>query len=48
MLGPVGFWIANSLGPALTAAVGIAWPLALGALATLLAARRVDRMDLVG
>jgi ABC-2 type transport system permease protein len=48
VLGPVGFWIANSLGPTLTATVGIAWPLALGALATLLAARRVARMDLVG
>lgn len=48
VLGPVGFWIANSLGPALTATVGIAWPLALGSVATLLAARRVERMDLVG
>jgi ABC-2 type transport system permease protein len=48
VLGPVGFWLANSLGPALTFAIGVGWPLVLGSLTTLAAARVVERMDLVG
>jgi ABC-2 type transport system permease protein len=48
VLGPVGFWLANSLGPALTFAIGVGWPLLLGTLTTLAAARAVERMDLVG
>jgi ABC-2 type transport system permease protein len=47
VLGPVGFWLANSLGPALILAIGIGWPLLLGALTTWAAAHRVERMDLV-
>src|SRR5207344_1082803 len=30
VLGPVGFWLANSLGPSLALAIAIAYPLALG------------------
>lgn len=48
VLGPVGFWIANSLGPRATLAVGIGWPVLVGALALALASRRVARADLVG
>lgn len=48
VLGPVGFWLANTLGPNLALSVAIAWPLALGAIATLAALRRAERMDLVG
>jgi ABC-2 type transport system permease protein len=48
VLGPVGFWLANTLGPRLIAGVGIGWPLILGALTTWLAAYRIERMDLVG
>lgn len=48
VLGPVGFWIANTLGPRLTLFVGVAWPLALGTVALAAARRRLARMDLVG
>jgi ABC-2 type transport system permease protein len=48
VLGPVGFWLANSFGPALTFAIGVGWPLLLGTLTTIAAARVVARMDLVG
>lgn len=48
VLGPVGFWLANTLGPARTLALGVGWPLVLGVLTTWLAARRIERMDLVG
>jgi ABC-2 type transport system permease protein len=48
VLGPVGFWIANTLGSRMSLAVGTLWPLFLGVLALGLAARRLRRMDLVG
>lgn len=48
VLGPVGFWLANAFGPHLALAIGVGWPLALGALALLLVRRRLTRMDLVG
>jgi ABC-2 type transport system permease protein len=48
VLGPVGFWLANTLGPRLVLAVGIGWPALVGTLALALAARRLDRADLVG
>jgi ABC-2 type transport system permease protein len=48
VLGPVGFWIANALGPQATLAVGVGWPLVLGALAAALALRCLQRTDLVG
>ncbi len=48
VLGPVGFWLANTLGPRLTLAVGVFWPALLGTLALMLAQRRLSRTDLVG
>lgn len=47
VLGPVGFWLANSFGPRLTLLVGAGWPVLLGTLCMLLAARRLRRSDLV-
>jgi ABC-2 type transport system permease protein len=47
-LGPVGFWIANALGPRIALFVGIAWPLIVGSLALWRASRRFSRSDLVG
>jgi ABC-2 type transport system permease protein len=46
-LGPVGFYLANELGPRALFALGIAWPLAFGALAWLFARRGFRRGDLV-
>lgn len=48
VLGPVGFWLANSLGPRMSVAVGIGWPLLLGTLALVRAERRLSTSDLVG
>jgi ABC-2 type transport system permease protein len=48
VLGPVGFWIANTLGATATLAVGVGWPLLLGTLAAGLAVARLKRADLVG
>ena len=48
VLGPVGFWIANALGPRATLAVGVAWPFAVGSAAIGLALGRLNRSDLVG
>jgi ABC-2 type transport system permease protein len=48
VLGPVGFWLATSLGPNLTLAAGIAWPALLGAVALAFARRRLRASDLVG
>lgn len=48
VLGPVGFWLANSLGPRMSFAVGIGWPLLLGTLALVRAERRLSTSDLVG
>ncbi|MFO0571445.1 MAG: ABC transporter permease subunit [Polyangiaceae bacterium] len=47
VLGPVGFWLANTFGSKLTLAVGVGWPLLLGSLAMLWARRRLARLDLV-
>jgi ABC-type transport system involved in multi-copper enzyme maturation permease subunit len=46
-LGPVGFYLANELGGGLLFALGIAWPLAFGALVLGLAWRAFGRDDLV-
>jgi ABC-type transport system involved in multi-copper enzyme maturation permease subunit len=46
-LGPVGFYLAERLGPAGLVGLGIGWPLALGALAFGLARERFRRDDLV-
>jgi ABC-2 type transport system permease protein len=48
VLGPVGFWIANTLGPDRTLACGVLWPVLLGALALLFAYRRLNKADLAG
>jgi len=47
-LGPVGFWLANTLGPRLTLAVGVGWPALLGTFAMWRAGRRLAASDLVG
>jgi ABC-2 type transport system permease protein len=47
VLGPVGFWLANTLGPRLTLAVGVLWPALLGTLGLLAAKRRLVSSDLV-
>jgi ABC-2 type transport system permease protein len=48
VLGPVGFWLANALGARIALAVGVGWPLLLGAIALTLAYRNLQRSDLVG
>lgn len=48
VLGPVGFWLANSLGAARALLVAVAWPVLLGTLALWRARRNVSRDDLVG
>jgi ABC-2 type transport system permease protein len=47
VLGPVGFWLANALGPGATLAVGLLWPLLLGTATLACASRRLSRSDLV-
>ncbi|MBM4383515.1 MAG: ABC transporter permease subunit [Deltaproteobacteria bacterium] len=46
-LGPVGFYLASELGPSLLFALGLAWPLAFGALAFAYAWRAFGRDDLI-
>jgi len=46
VLGPVGFWLSNALGPHWTLAVGVGWPAALGTVCAWAAARRLRRIDL--
>lgn len=48
VLGPVGFWLANTLGPKLLLVIGVGWPIVLGSIALALAERRVRKTDLVG
>lgn len=48
VLGPVGFWLATTLGPRLTLLVGLGWPALLGLLAAFASIRRLNRADLVG
>ncbi len=47
VLGPVGFWIANSLGARFTVLAGVAWPLLVGTASLVLAERQLIRSDLV-
>lgn len=47
VLGPVGFWLANILGPRLMLAVGVGWPALLGTVGLLAAERRLVSSDLV-
>jgi ABC-2 type transport system permease protein len=46
-LGPVGFYLANELGAGLLFALGVAWPLSVGALVLALAWRAFGRDDLL-
>jgi len=48
VLGPVGFWLATTLGPRLTLLVGVGWPIVLGSLAVYFSVRHLNRADLVG
>lgn len=48
VLGPVGFWLAHTLGPTLSLVVGVAWPLCLGTAALVRAERILVRSDVVG
>lgn len=48
VLGPVGFWLANTLGARWALLLGVGWPVAVGALALLVARRNLRRCDLVG
>lgn len=46
-LGPVGFWLANSLGPQVALLLAVGWPLLLGSALCAVALVNVRRMDLV-
>ncbi len=46
-LGPVGFWLANTLGASVALALAVGWPALVGAFATWRAARNVRTADLV-
>ena len=48
VLGPVGFWLANSVGPRLSLVLGVGWPVVVGAIALLVARRNLQRSDLAG
>jgi ABC-2 type transport system permease protein len=48
VLGPVGFWLANTLGSSLTLLVGVGWPLLVGSVSLFAAQRRLAKTDLVG
>lgn len=48
VLGPVGFWLANTLGARMSVAIGVVWPLLLGTGALIFAERRLHASDLVG
>jgi ABC-2 type transport system permease protein len=48
VLGPVGFWLANTLGARWALVLGVGWPVAVGVLALLFARRNLRRCDLVG
>lgn len=48
VLGPVGFYIANALGPGRTLALGILWPALFGIVAYAVAERRLAATDVVG
>ena len=46
VLGPVGFWLSNTLGPRWTLAVGVGWPFLLGTACAWAASRRLRKIDL--
>ncbi len=47
VLGPVGFWLANSLGSTRTLLIAVGWPLLLGTVAGWRALRNLEQKDLV-
>jgi ABC-2 type transport system permease protein len=47
VLGPVGFFIANELGPRLAYTLGLLWPAVVGSVSLLVAARHLRRSDAV-
>ncbi len=47
-LGPVGFWLSNTLGPSRALFIGVAWPALLGTFALWRAKSRFLKSDLVG
>ena len=47
VLGPVGFWLANSLGSHVALALAVFYPLALGLFSAWRAMRRTELMDLI-
>jgi ABC-2 type transport system permease protein len=47
VLGPVGFWLANSLGAGKAVALAIGWPVLLGVISVAAALHRTQRADLV-
>jgi ABC-2 type transport system permease protein len=48
VLGPVGFWLANTLGARWALLTGAGWPLLVGGISLLAARRNLRRADLVG
>lgn len=48
VLGPVGFWLANTLGPSWSLLLGIGWPALVGSVGIAFASRRLAKSDLVG
>lgn len=48
VLGPVGFWLSNSLGARVALALGVGWPVLVGTAALLAANRRLTRGDVTG
>jgi ABC-2 type transport system permease protein len=46
VLGPVGFWLSNTLGPRLTLLVGVGWPALLGSICSWAALHRLRNADL--
>ncbi len=48
VLGPVGFWLAHTLGARISLALGVGWPLLVGTVALVAANRRLAHADLTG
>ena len=47
VLGPVGFWLATTLGPRLKLIIGVGWQIALGLEAVAASIRHLNRTDLI-
>lgn len=48
VLGPVGFWVANTLGSDWTFAIGLLWPVLVGLAALVAAGNKLNQRDLIG